>query len=586
LGWPGGVIIFPTMAQKKPIELLHLHTYFFFPFSIDKITVVENHRDLWAKYNHWIDGLDEWIAAHHTGPQGPLRKHLGYWRRDPYARFDMESPAYQDMVFFHPYVRRVFFDTGEVAKKTEEREALLCCFTLPIPADKKLWFYAEDVKGRSASVQITDLRLFLFANGIGILSVGVEAFHLPASDALWINEAFRKVYPSSGRQIREGRTPSKMQLIVEKEGHRQIIAEEDIKKGALIGYLPPLAGTISSLLYFCDYSLQEFEPVLDERMLVYTYACLNPDSVPANFAHSETYKIFLSRLLYVDLDGESYRYDPDFTRKQLEHHLYHRWAHTGTYYGYTSYSNITATIGAFDCDQHTLREGFLIHRMFSTRYYLMALIALFYRATLLDFAERTALVSKRIYRDWEDGKLSKGNVRLASDLRSEFLHFSNYWYFDELANKEEEFEHFIMHCRALRIQTVKNEIDQEIEKLNTSLQSYAASRNTDAVNRLAILSLLIGAGAILTGFFGMNFGRNFERIFFQPDAHTAAYHYGAVAIVSVLVLGVLAFGIYMVVSNWSDYRDVLVLRGRSRRGQAESSLKRGPAEWPSDEEFE
>jgi hypothetical protein len=59
-----------------------------------------------------------------------------------------------------------------------------------------------------------------------------------------------------------------------------------------------------------------------------------------------------------------------------------------------------------------------------------------------------------------------------------------------------------------------------------------------------------------------------------------------VAIVSVLVLGVLAFGIYMVVSNWSDYRDVLVLRGRSRRGQAESSLKRGPAEWPSDEEFE
>ena len=51
---------------------------------------------------------------------------------------------------------------------------------------------------------------------------------------------------------------------------------------------------------------------------------------------------------------------------------------------------------------------------------------------------------------------------------SEFLHFSNYWYFDELANKEEEFEHFILHCRALRIQPVKNEVDEEIEKLNTS----------------------------------------------------------------------------------------------------------------------
>jgi hypothetical protein len=574
------------MTQQQPIELLHLHTYFFFPFSIDKITVVQNHKKLWAKYNHWIDGLDEWIGVHHSGPKSPLMEHLGCWRREPYGRFDMDSPAYQDMVFFHPYVRRVFFDTGEVTTQAGEREALLCCFSMPMPDGRKIWFTAEDVKGRSASVQITDLRLFLFANGIGILSIGVEAFHLPAADALWINETFRKVYPSSGRQIREGRTPSKMQLVVEEDGRRQVVAQEEIKRGALIGYLPPLAATITSLLYFCDYTLQEFEPVLDERMFVYTYACLNPDSVSPDFARSEAYRVFLSRLLYVDLDGESYRYDPAFTRKQLVRDLYRRWAHVGTYYGFTSYSNITAAVGAFDCDQHTLREGFLIHRMFSTRYYLMSLIALFYRATLLDFAERTALVSKRIYRDWEDGKLSKGNVLIASDLRAEFLHFSNYWYFDELANKEEEFEHFILHCRALRIQTVKNEIDQEIEKLNTSLQSYAASRNTDAVNRLAILSLFIGAGAILTGFFGMNFGQTFERIFFNPDAETVGYHWAAVAIVSTLMISVLAFGLYMVISNWSDYRDALVLKRRAHRDQVESSLKRGPAEWPSDEEFE
>ena len=576
----------PFMAPEKEIELLHLHTYFFFPFSIDRTTVVENHRDLWAHHTHWIDGLDEWIGAHHLGSQNPLLKSLGGWRRDPYSRFDMDSPAYQDMVFFHPYVRRVFFDTGEVSSDQDEPEALLCCYSIPILGDKKLWFRAEDIKGRSASAQVTDLRLFLFANGIGILSIGVEVFHLPASDALWINEAFRKVYPSSGRQIREGRGPSRIQLMIEQDGRRQIMAEEEIKKGAMVNYLPPLAGTITSLLYFCDYSRQEFEPVLDERMLVYTYACLDPASLPEGFVDSEAYQVFLSRFLFVDPAGSSYRYDPEFTRKQLKRQLYRRWAHMGTYYGFTSYSNVTATIGTYDCDEHTLREGFLIHRMFSTRYYLMALIALFYRATLLDFAERTALVSKRIYRDWEDGKLSKGNVRLANDLRAEFLHFSNYWYFDELANKQEEFEHFIMHCRALRIQTVKNEVDQEIEKLNTSLQSYADSRNTDAVNRLAILSLFIGAGAILTGFFGMNFGRAFERLFFQPDAQTAIYHYAAVGVVSVLVLAVLAIGVYMVVGNWPDYRDALVPKGRNRHNQAESSLKRGPSEWPSDEEFE
>lgn len=573
-----------SMTQKESIELLHLHTYFFFPFSIDKITVAQNHKELWDNHGHWIDGLDEWISVHHEGLRSPLMDHLGCWMRDPFNRFDMDSTAYQDMVFFHPYVRRVFFDIGEVTTRNEEREALLCCYTIPVPKGKTLLFYAEDINGRSASVQITDLRLFLFANGVGILSIGVEAFDISASDALWINEAFRKVYPSSGRQIRESRIPARMQLIVEQDGNRQIVAEEGFKRGGMIGYMPPLAGTITSLLYFCDYSLQEYEPVLDERMVVNSYACLNPDSIPPDFIKSKAYQVFLSRFLYVDLHGDGYRYSKEFMRKQLPRHLYDRWAHTGTYYGFTSYSNVTTTIGTSDCDLHTLQEGFLIHRMFRTRYYLMGLIALFYRATLLEFAERTALVSKRIFRDWEDGKLNRGNVRIASDLRAEFLHFSNYWYFDELSNKEEEFDRFTLQCRTLRVQSTKNDIDDEIEKLDTLLQSYAASRNTEAVNRLAIVSLIIGAGAILTGYFGMNFGDAFARWFFEPDAETVQFHNSVVAVISVLVLGVLAFGLYMVVSNWSDYRDVLMPKKWRREDQVESSLKRSPTKWPIDEE--
>ena len=54
------------MASQETIELAHLNTYFLFPFSIDKVTVVENHPALWAKYTHWIDGIDEWIAEHRT----------------------------------------------------------------------------------------------------------------------------------------------------------------------------------------------------------------------------------------------------------------------------------------------------------------------------------------------------------------------------------------------------------------------------------------------------------------------------------------------------------------------------------------
>ena len=573
------------MAPLETIQLAHLNTYFLFPFSIDKVTVVENHQDLWAKYTHWIDGLDEWLAEHRTEKNSGIAVQLGRWRRDPYARFDLESAAYQDMMFFHPYVRRVFFDTGDSYVLGEQKEALLHCYNIPIDGGRRFWFQAEDARGRQATVEITDLRLYLFANGVGILSIGVEAQNVSAADALWINEAFRKVYPTSGRQIREGRIPSKLQLILEQDGNRSVLAQEEFKKGGMIGYLPPLARTITSLIYFSDYAKQEFEPVLDERMYVYSYACINPASIPDDFIHSEAYQVFLSRFLYVDLDGPTYRYDGVFTRSLLSQQLYRRWAHQGTYYGFSGYSSIMSAVGALERDGHSLHEGFLIHRMFRTRYYLMQIIALFYRVTLLDFAERTALVSKRIYRDWEDGKLTRGNVRMASDLRAEFLHFSNYWYFDELANKEEEFEHFTLQCRALRIEPVKKEVEEEVEKLNTLLQSYAASRNTEAVNRLAMLSLFVGAGAVLTGFFGMNFGRMFGRLFYEPAPETLGFHYAAVAVITLLVLAVMASGLYVVISNWSDYRDVFQLRRRLRASeQVESSLKRGPSQWSDEDE--
>lgn len=247
----------------------------------------------------------------------------------------------------------------------------------------------------------------------------------------------------------------------------------------------------------------------------------------------------------------------------MDQHLYRRWAHQGTYYGFTSYSAVTAAIGQFDCDEHQLREGFLIHRMFDTRYYLMTLVALFYRATLLSFNERTALVSKRLYLDQEDGRLSPENIRLANNLRAEFLHFSNYWYFEELANKDEEIEHFALQCRQYRIEPMKQAIESELEKLDASLHNYNQTRNTEAVNRLAMLSLILGAGAVVTGFFGMNFGLHFERLFFQPDAATLPLYLLAVSFVSLLAFGALGFGIYMVAANWTDYRDIFSPGGRS-----------------------
>jgi hypothetical protein len=527
-----------------PPTALHLHTYFLFPFSIDKEVVVEAHPEIWAKRQHWMDGLDEWVAGH---PHS-----FSPWRRTPYTKFDMESPAYQDMVFFHPFVRRIFFDT---AGPSGGKEALLRCYTIPTVEGRTVWLQAEDSKGRQAKVEVTDLRLFLFANAIGILSIGVEAVHLPVSEALWINEAIRKVYPSSGRQVREGRSPNRLVLSTEQGGESRVIAQERFESGAMIGFQPPLSKTITSLVYFADYENQEFEPVLDERMIVYSYLALDGGSLPADYQDSEDYRVLLSRLLYVDQDGETYRYQPEFLRGRMDRQFYQRWAHQGTYYGFTSYSNITATIGTFDCDDHALLEGFLIHRMFERRYYLMALVALFYRATLLDFSERTALISKRLYLDQEDGRIKPDNVHRANELRAQFLYFTNYWHFKELANKDEEQEHFELQCREYRVEATKKEIENEVESLNALLQSHYQFRNTEAVNRLAMLSLILGAGAVLTGFFGMNFGGHFAGLFFEPSGAFPLTHYLAIASVVTLSIGALGFGIYVGACSWAERAD-------------------------------
>jgi len=531
----------------------HLHTYFLFPFSIDKEAVKLSHPDICSGKRRWLHGLDEWLADHTPFPIGN-GSGFGDWQWDAYKRFDADSQAYQDMIFFHPFMRRVFFD---IQSEVPADEALFRCYALPNPEGATLWYQATDFTGASRKVEITDLRLFLFANGIGILSIGVEAHDLPVADALWINEIFRKIYPSSAQQVRDGRMPTQVSCIYERNGGRSIVAEHDFSHDAMIGVLPPLSNTILALLYFADYSKEEFEPVFDSRMVVYTCLEVDKRSVAEDFACSEQYQVLISRLLFADRDGPEHRYDPQFVRRTLENQLYTRWAHQGTYYGFTSYSNIAITL----TDQYTCPcepRPTIVHKMFDTRYYLMGLVALFYRATLLDFAERTALVSKRLYLDQWDGELDIEDLRIADGLEAEFLHFSNHWYFTEVANRDEGIEHFDMQCREYRTHAMFEEVAAELDRLNASLHNYYQFRNTEAVNRLGMLSMILGLGAVVTGFFGMNFqlGDISEGIL-HADKHNW-FPFAAAIVATLISLGAVLFGVFLVGMNWSDYRDTLM----------------------------
>lgn len=556
-----------TATPEAPERVSHLHTFFLFPFAIDRQIVREQQPDFWSEQTDWIDGVDAWLEGMGAKTRSRFASRVGTWQRDSYRAFDLNSLAYQDMVFFHPVVRRIFFDANHPVPDETALRTLLRAYTVTLPQGTRLFYDCEDVRGRSARVQVTDLRLFIFANGVCTLSIGVEAFDIEVERALWINEMMRKVCPSSGRQKREGRIPSRAALVLEHDEEEQTIVEETFPSAAIIGYYPPVSRLVQALLYFVNYGRREFEQLLDERMIVNTYVSLDPESLPEGYASSERLRRLLSLFLWVDRYSPGYRYETRFVRQRLRNALYTRWAHEGTYYGCTGYSDLTFTLGARDCGEHALEEGFLVHRMFNTRYYLMAMIALFYRATLLDFEEKVALVSKRLYEDQADGLVDEENLTIASALRGEFLHFSNYWFYPELANKEEEHEHFLMKCNAYGVFARKKEIEEDLDKLNSFLREIYQTRNTLAINRLAMLSIITGLSAVLTGFFGMNFGREFGRVLFEPEGALPFTYWAALLFVTICTAGALAFGVFLIVRNWGDYRGILLPHLEQKDGE-------------------
>jgi hypothetical protein len=403
----------------------------------------------------------------------------------------------------------------------------------------------------------------MFANGVGILSIGVEARDIPYSSALWVNEMMRKIYPSSGRQIETARIPSLITLVKETSTHREIVAEErwdlDLEKG----YRPPLSRILLSLLHFANYMHEEFEIALDERMIVNSFVSLDRTSVLPEYESSEDYEIAFSRLLYVDRAGPDFRYNPSFLHEQMKKCVYRRWQHDGTLYGTTAYSNVTSVLRS---PEDSGSEE-IVHRMFSSKHLLLAVIALFYRTSLLDFAKESALVSRQLLPIFTGKTVRHRHILLATRLMADFHYFNNYWFHPEPTTKDEELEHFALLCNAYQLAAARETIEDRVDKLAGYIDRLFALRNSDAVNRLAMMSVILGIGALVTGYFGMNIPH------LETILHSNAVSLSTLVLTSLMAVASLWFVVYIIVSNWLDYR-ASIFPHRYRRPLAAKSLRR------------
>src|SRR5271166_5719503 len=173
---------------------------------------MEEHPEIWRGAQAWFEKLDLWVTGHTVAEYQSAAAQLGGWKRQPENSLDFHSHTYEDMMFFHPFIREAFFDSGI---SNPDHEGLVRRYVINAEPGSRLFYEAEDGGGDSAKVEITDLRLLMFANGIGILTIGVEANNITYSQALWINEMMRKIYPSSGGQIQTARIPNRLALLQE-----------------------------------------------------------------------------------------------------------------------------------------------------------------------------------------------------------------------------------------------------------------------------------------------------------------------------------------------------------------------------------
>jgi hypothetical protein len=96
-----------------------------------------------------------------------------------------------------------------------------------------------------------------------------------ADRASWTNQRLRKLYPVDAGSLREGQSPNCMAFRLETGTQLETLCEEHFDNLQMVGFYPPLPNTIKSPLYFADYAQEEYEPVFDENMLVYTFAELD-----------------------------------------------------------------------------------------------------------------------------------------------------------------------------------------------------------------------------------------------------------------------------------------------------------------------
>ena len=403
------------------------------------------------------------------------------------------SIHYKEFVYYHPFVQKMVFDTGNTDS--------IRYMEYPLAEDAAFEFDIADYsKAFKAKLALKGVSVHLFFTGVGILTFKLENYQ--SGDLCFIkylNDYGRRTYPQFlvdnndsdvdfdyTSKVKKTFLPNSIKV---KYGNNYIV--EDFR-----GYrLPiPIEETITPPAYIKHIMpIDKIIPLNDDRMYTMCWYGNNELAKSLTRKHNNTLHNYSYQtsdewysLIFCDKSDSSCQ-SLSIRNEHLKRYTYDRWANYGTLYGITRDSLICLT-----SEWDDLIENYADHLVetFQTVYYQMAIICLAQRSSLNKFScELSTILS--------DEKKITENVE---GFQTNYFKFNNQLYFKEVTSQIQGIEMYSMMQQSMQIDGDAMRLDREIEELHNLMSIRNSSKIDRQMLQLTKIALYFTPASILLAF--------------------------------------------------------------------------------------
>lgn len=385
--------------------------------------------------------------------------------------------------------------------------------------------YEFSTKAKSFSLEIEDVLLNLYENGVGVISLFLKnTTYENKEDIFLINDFGRRIYPQYlGGYIPPTDAPKGSFLanqislsgvntwlgkhVTEDFSHYNSLAHLQNQPFVLPKHLSAFMGegfktmhpgldkgeiVVSPIIddrmfTVCIYYNQEFIEKLAKRPLFNSTTKTKNDEFGYS-ANSDWYQ-------FIFVDGSSPScYSPEMMRDHIQKATYDRWLAyrnknrlEGHLFGVSRYSFVVVASPAW-------YNQVIVRKHISHQYFQLVLLSLVQRVYLINFSGEVARISQRL-----NGKTTLFNTetKAISQLYLLYIRFVNRIFFREITSQEQGIELYDKLQIQMRIRDEVNDLDKEISELNT----YAEAQQQ---NRLTWIAGIFLPPSLVAGILGMN----------------------------------------------------------------------------------